>query len=409
MSDLQAPETHKVPIRTLTLFSAIVVGVSAMVGTGVFVAWQPAFELSGSYLLVALGIAAFIATLNAVSNARMARMFPESGGGYLYGRECLHPVAGQIAGWVFLLGKAASASAAALAIGAYVSPGNERVTAVVGIVLVLFINLCGLRYSVVAMTILVGVVLSVLISLSVVAGVTDTTSDSILESVTGEVSPTNVLAAAGILFVAFAGYARIAVLGSEVRNAHRNIPVAIAVSLAIVVVLYFVIALVLFAYPDSLTTVAPLETIATLTGYPRFLVVFAAVLAAGSALFALMAGLGRMIYSMSIGGHIPKPWGALVGQRAVPMRADLMIAIVLVVITLIGSIGINLAVSALFILIYYVVVHAASWTRSGASRSGASRSGASRWKSMALSRAIPGIGITANVVVVAALVSTAIR
>ena len=409
MSDLQSPETHKVPIRTLTLFSAIVVGVSAMVGTGVFVAWQPAFELSGSYLLVALGIAAFIATLNAVSNARMARMFPESGGGYLYGRECLHPVAGQIAGWVFLLGKAASASAAALAIGAYVSPGNERVTAVVGIVLVLFINLCGLRYSVVAMTILVGVVLSVLISLSVVAGVTDTTSDSILESVTGEVSPTNVLAAAGILFVAFAGYARIAVLGSEVRNAHRNIPVAIAVSLAIVVVLYFVIALVLFAYPDSLTTVAPLETIATLTGYPRFLVVFAAVLAAGSALFALMAGLGRMIYSMSIGGHLPKPWGALVGQRAVPMRADLMIAIVLVVITLIGSIGINLAVSALFILIYYVVVHAASWTRSGASRSGESRSGASRWKSMALSRVIPGIGITANVVVVAALVSTAIR
>lgn len=409
MSDLQASETPKVPIRTLTLFSAIVVGVSAMVGTGVFVAWQPAFELSGSYLLVALGIAAFIATLNAVSNARMARMFPESGGGYLYGRECIHPVAGQVAGWVFLLGKAASASAAALAIGAYVSPGNERVTAVVGIVLVLFINLCGLRYSVVAMTILVGVVLSVLISVSVIAGITDSISDSILESATGGVSPTNVLAAAGILFVAFAGYARIAVLGSEVRNAHRNIPVAIAVSLLIVVVLYFVIALVLFAHPDSLTTVAPLETIATLTGYPRFLVVVAAVLAAGSALFALMAGLGRMVYSMSLGGHLPKQWGVLAGQRAVPMRADLMIAIVLVVITLIGSIGINLAVSALFILTYYVVVHLASWTRSGENRSGKSQSGESRWKSIGLSRVIPGIGITANVVVVAALVSTAIR
>ena len=409
MSDLQAPETPKVPIRTLTLFSAIVVGVSAMVGTGVFVAWQPAFELSGSYLLVALGIAAFIATLNAVSNARMARMFPESGGGYLYGRECIHPVAGQVAGWVFLMGKAASASAAALAIGAYVSPGNERVTAVVGIVLVLFINLCGLRYSVVAMTILVGVVLSVLFSLSVFAGVTESPSDSILESVSGGVSPTNVLAAAGILFVAFAGYARIAVLGSEVRNAHRNIPVAIAVSLLIVVVLYFVIALVLFAHPDSLTTVAPLETIATLTGYPRFLVVVAAVLAAGSALFALMAGLGRMIYSMSIGGHLPKQWGALAGQRAVPMRADLMIAIVLVVITLIGSIGINLAISALFILTYYMVVHLASWTRPGASLSEESPSEESRWKSIGLSRVIPGIGITANVVVVAALVSTAIR
>jgi APA family basic amino acid/polyamine antiporter len=248
------------------------------------------------------------------------------------------------------------------------------------------------------MTILVTVVLSVLISLSVIAGVTDSTSDSILDSVTADVSVMNVLAAAGILFVAFAGYARIAVLGSEVRNARRNIPIAIAVSLAIVVLLYFVIALVLFAYPDSLLTIAPLETTATLIGYPRFLVVVAAVLAAGSALFALMAGLGRMIYSMSIGGHLPKQWGVLVGQRAVPMRADLMVAIVLVVITLTGSIGVNLAISALFILTYYMVVHAASW----------SRSGASRWKSMVLCRVIPGIGITANTVVVAALAGSAL-
>ncbi len=399
MSDLQVSETNKAPIRSLTLFAAIVVGVSAMVGTGVFVAWQPAFELSGSYLLVALGIAAFIATLNAVSNARMARMFPESGGGYLYGRECIHPVAGQVAGWVFLIGKAASASAAALAIGAYVSPGNERVTAVVSIMVVLLINLGGLRYSIVAMTILISVVLLVLISLSVVAGVTDSTSDSVLESATGGVSSVNVLAAAGILFVAFAGYARIAVLGSEVRNARRAIPIAIAVSFVIVVVLYFVIALVLFAHPDSLTTVAPLETIATFTGYPRFLVVVAAALAAGSALFALMAGLGRMIYSMSIGGHLPKHWGVLVGQRAVPRRADLMIAIVLVVITLIGSIGINLAVSAFFILIYYLVVHVSSWTRPGANR----------WRSIVLSRVIPGIGVAVNFAVVAALVSTIVR
>jgi hypothetical protein len=91
------------------------------------------------------------------------------------------------------------------------------------------------------------------------------------------------------------------------------------------------------------------------------------------------------------------------------MRADLMIAIVLVVITLIGSIGINLAISALFILTYYVIVHLASWTRSGENRSGKSQSGKSWWKSIGLSRVIPGIGITANVVVVAALVSTAIR
>lgn len=400
MPESRSAELPQSPIRSISVFSAIVVGVSAMVGTGVFVAWQPAYELANSYLFFALAIAACIAALNAISNSRMARVFPESGGGYLYGRECIHPIAGQIAGWVFLVGKAASASAAALAIGAYVSPGNEKFTALVAIIIVLLINLRGIRYSVGAMAILISIVLLVLVSLGIVAGVAESRSDEIPMQLSSEFLSTNTLAAAGIMFVAFAGYARIAVLGSEVKNPRSAIPIAIAASLAIVVTLYFVVASVLLAHPDSLITSAPLETLASLTGYPRALVEVAAVLAAGSALFALMAGLGRMIYAMAIGGHLPSQLGVLAGQRAVPRRADLIIAMVLVVITLVGSIGMNLAISAVFVLTYYMVVHVSSWTQPIANRSATDK-----WKALVLCRLVPGVGVVANIAVVAALIT----
>ena len=357
-----------------------------MVGTGVFVAWQPAYQLAGSQLLLAVAIAAVIAILNAISNARLARAFPESGGGYIYGRNRINPFAGQLAGWSFLIGKLASASAASLAIGAYLVPGQEKFVALMSIAVVLLINISGIRFSVIAMTVMIAVVLFVLLSLSAVSGMNTTPEISIAFQ---RNQSFNILAAAGIMFVAFAGYARIAVLGSEVKNPTKVIPLAIALSLAIVVVLYLVIALVLLDNTAALESITPIMALAEITGYPLWLVSIAAVLAAGSALFALVAGLGRMVYSMSSGGHLPGSLAVLTGSRAVPIRADLVVALVLIAITLMGSIAFNLAISALFVLTYYAVVHVASWRLPGR---------------MAFTRFIPIAGLLGNTLVVGALI-----
>jgi APA family basic amino acid/polyamine antiporter len=374
------------PQRTLSLFSAVIVGVAAMVGTGVFVAWQPAYQLAGSQLLLAVAIAAVIAILNAISNARLARAFPESGGGYIYGRNRINPFAGQLAGWSFLIGKLASASAASLAIGAYLVPGQEKFVALMSIAVVLLINISGIRFSVIAMTVMIAVVLFVLLSLSAVSGM-NTTPEISIDFQRNQ--SFNILAAAGIMFIAFAGYARIAVLGSEVKNPTKVIPLAIALSLIIVVVLYLVIALVLLDNTAALESITPIMALAEITGYPLWLVSIAAVLAAGSALFALVAGLGRMVYSMSSGGHLPGSLAVLTGSRAVPIRADLVVALVLIAITLMGSIAFNLAISALFVLTYYAVVHVASWRLPGR---------------MAFTRFIPIAGLLGNTLVVGALI-----
>ena len=159
--------------RVLGVRGATVVGLGAMLGTGVFAAWTPAVALAGSALLLALLIAAVVAALNATSTAALARVLPHSGGAYAYGRASLSRPAGVLAGYTFVLGKAASAGAAALTIGAYAWPGYERIIGLAAVVIALALDLRGVVKSVRVTAVLVALVLAVLAALVVAAVLAD--------------------------------------------------------------------------------------------------------------------------------------------------------------------------------------------------------------------------------------------
>ncbi|MFE3288857.1 amino acid permease, partial [Streptomyces sp. NPDC059233] len=108
--------------RTLGVSDAVVVGLGAMIGAGIFAALAPAARAAGGALLAALALAALVAYCNAHSSARLAARYPASGGTYVYGRERLGPFWGYLAGWGFVIGKTASCAAMALTVGAYVWP-----------------------------------------------------------------------------------------------------------------------------------------------------------------------------------------------------------------------------------------------------------------------------------------------
>src|SRR3954466_8754879 len=91
--------------RRLGTMDAIVVGLGAMIGAGVFAAFAPAARAAGNGLLVGLLIAAFVAYCNATSSAELAAVYPESGGAYVYGRKRLGGFWGFVAGWGFVIGK----------------------------------------------------------------------------------------------------------------------------------------------------------------------------------------------------------------------------------------------------------------------------------------------------------------
>ena len=349
--------------RTIGIGGATLIGLASMIGTGVFAAWSPAYSLAGSALLFSLMIAASIATLNAISNARMARIFPQSGGGYVYGKNCLGSKPALIAGFSFMIGKTASASAAALVIGAYLVPDHSRVIAVLAVLIVLALNLRGLKYSMIAMALSVPAVVVIIGSLIFFSPAGQVLPATVVLS--PEPTLLSIFAAAGILFVAFAGYARISVIASEVKRPRFTIPWAIGLSLTLVLVLYLVVARQLLDVPQTLESATPLEALAALNEYPVWAIQMGAVLAAGSALFALNVGIARMIFAMAHDGSLPRTLAVVSGPRSVPMRAEILTSVAVLALTIFGGIAVNLAVSGLFVLCYYVVVQLSSMTKEG--------------------------------------------
>src|SRR6185437_9978659 len=120
--------------RRLGPFDAVVIGLGSMIGAGVFAAFEPAARAAGSGLLLGLAIAAVIAYCNATSSARLAALYPETGGTYVYGRRRLGEFWGYLAGWAFVVGKTASCAAMALVVGSYVAPHHVRLVGIATVI-----------------------------------------------------------------------------------------------------------------------------------------------------------------------------------------------------------------------------------------------------------------------------------
>lgn len=334
-----------------------------MVGTGVFAVWQPALARAGTWLIAAVAIAGVVAALNATSTARLAARFPHAGGVYAYGRIQIGRPAGVLAGVVFVIGKTASAAAAALTIGLYVWPDNAKFAAVVAIVLVLAVNLRGITRSTRVAGVMVTVVIVVLLAFSALTNVG--LVDAPLENPsTFEANTQGVLAASALVFVAFAGYARVTVLGEEVRNPARVIPRAVAISFVTVGVLYVLVALTVVNAatrgvaigPAALADIAEAEVGAWL----RVAVVIAAVLAAGAVLLSLISGVGRTLFAMADAGDAPRVFAAVGSTTKVPYRAEVAAALGTGILVLAGGLVVALSVSAAMILTYYAISHLAA-------------------------------------------------
>ena len=142
----------------------------------------------------------------------------------MYGRERLGGFWGYLAGWGFVVGKPASCAAMALTVGAYLWPSQAHGVALAAVVALTAVNYRGVQKSALLTRVIVAVVLAVL-SLVVVVCLSSGETDITRLNVEGDATVFGVLQAAGLLFFAFAGYARIATLGEEARDPTRTIPV----------------------------------------------------------------------------------------------------------------------------------------------------------------------------------------
>ncbi|MEU3334139.1 APC family permease [Streptomyces sp. NPDC006668] len=352
--------------RTLGVGDAVVIGLGSMVGAGIFAALGPAARAAGSGLLVGLAVAAVVAYCNATSSARLAALYPASGGTYVYGRERLGAFWGYLAGWSFVVGKTASCAAMALTVGAYVWPEQTHAVAVAAVVALTAVNYGGIQKSAWLTRAIVAVVLAVLASVVVVClGSGASEAGRLSVGTSGGVG--GVLQAAGLLFFAFAGYARIATLGEEVRDPARTIPRAIPVALGIALAVYVcvAVAVLLVLGADGLGRAgAPLADAVRAAGVPGMVPVVrvgAAVAALGS-LLALILGVSRTTLAMARDRHLPGALSAVHPRFQVPHRAELAVGAVVAVLAATVDVRGAIGFSSFGVLAYYAVANASAWT-----------------------------------------------
>jgi APA family basic amino acid/polyamine antiporter len=337
-----------------------------MLGAGIFVALAPAASAAGSGLLIGLGIAAVVAYCNATSSARLAARYPQSGGTYVYGRERLGDFWGYTAGWSFVVGKTASCAAMALTVGYYVWPSWAHAVAVAAVVALTTLNYTGIQKSALLTRAIVAVVLAVLAAVVVVIFASGDADVSRI-GIGSDVSPAGVLQAAGLLFFAFAGYARIATLGEEVRDPARTIPRAIPIALTITLVVYGVVAVAVLAELGSDTlasTTAPLADAVAAAGFPAMepvVRVGAAVAALGS-LLALILGVSRTTLAMARDHHLPHALAAVHPRFRSPHRAEVAVGIVVAVAAAVLDVRDAIGFSSFAVLLYYAIANASAWT-----------------------------------------------
>jgi APA family basic amino acid/polyamine antiporter len=240
--------------------------------------------------------------------------------------------------------------------------------AVAAVVALVAVNYRGLTRTAALARVIVAVVLTAL-TIAVLAGLVG--GDPHLAALT-EGAPGagwyGVLQSAGLLFFAFAGYARMATLGEEVRDPVRTIPRAITLALALTVAVYAVVAVTVLSVlgPGGVAeSVAPLSAAvaAGSWGWAAPVVRIGAAAASLGALLALIAGIGRTVLAMAREADLPPALAAVHPRHRVPHRAEVLLAVVVCVLVSTTDLRGAIGFSSFGVLLYYFVANVAAFTQ----------------------------------------------
>lgn len=350
--------------RHLGVTRAIVIGLASMTGAGVFFVWAPAADAAGTALIAALLVAAVVATLNALSTAQLAMAHPVSGGAYAYGRAELGPWWGFAAGWLFMTGKTGSAAAIALIAGSYLWPDDARIVAVTAVVVFAVINATGVRSTAAVASVVVAVVLGGL-AFAIVSVIATRPLAAIEFGF--DAGWYGTLQAAAMIFFAFAGYARMATLGEEVRDPRRTLPVAIVIALVITLIVYGTVGITVTAALGTEALAASESPLADALGGAWWVRALAGVACLGS-LMSVLAGLSRTGLAMARARDLPGALARVSPRTNAPAVAEATVATLAVVAVLFLEPAQLIGVSSCAVLGYYSIAQLSALRQGGNDR-----------------------------------------
>ena len=342
--------------RTLTKKNSLYLGLSSMIGAGLFYNLAPTSNISSYSSILGLLLASTLAFANASSSAQLATLYPQTGGTYLYANKVLGKLAGNVAGIVFILGKTVSCIAIALTLGNYISPIYGKEIGIGLSVLVFAIGYKGITKTAVLAKWFVLIVVAILTFFCIAILLTPSTNFAI--PILEGFSISNLFLSAAIWFFAFTGYSRLATYGEEIKNPEKIIPSSILTGLGVTVLIYLIVNWFALAIvgprviANSNTPLLVAMDVSILSDF-SFLVVFASSIATASVFLALLPAISRIYVAMSRDGIFPKIFSKIhkINNSAYISELFVLLTVVIGIYTI--NITNAIKLSAFFILIYY--------------------------------------------------------
>jgi APA family basic amino acid/polyamine antiporter len=346
--------------RTLTLKNSIYLGLSSMIGAGLFNNIAPTAKISSYSTILGILLASTLAFANASSSAQLASLYPQTGGTYLYAKNILGKGVANVAGTVFIIGKTISCIAIALTLGNYLSPVNSKEFAVLFSFVVFLIGFSGIHKTAKIAKWFVWILFSLLAFYTISIVITPEVSFNL--PITDQLSLDNILLSGSIWFFAFTGYSRLATFGEEVKNPEKIIPTAIFTGLGITVIIYLLISWVTLSIVEPqiiMNSRTPLLIAMDLSSMSEFsfLIVFASSIAMASVFLALMPGISRIYVAMARDGILPGALSTIHKKFNSAYISELIVFIKVVVGIYHLNVINSIKLSSFFILIYYSITN----------------------------------------------------
>ncbi len=369
MSEAAEPKALR---RALGLPLLIFYGVGVTVGAGIFALVGEISSIAGTRAPLAFVLAALLASLSAGSYAMLARRFPRAAGAALYVGEAFGPSLARLAGLAVAATGIFSSAVISLAFANYlgtVVPVPNPVLALALIAALAWVTCLGVRESVwtaAAVTILEVGTLLLIVALGVPELADAAVWANALAPPTDAAGLGIIAAAAAVAFFAFIGFEDIVNMAEETVRPERDLAPAIIVTLAVTTVIYVLVTTVAVAVgerADIAESSAPMATLFTaLTGWPGSPIAAVAAVAMINGVLVQMVMASRLLYGMSRERLIPAWFGEVHPRRQTPIRAAVVVAIMIAALTLVGPLlGLARVTSYVTLAVFTLVNLSLAW------------------------------------------------
>ena len=266
LADLFAAAENKPLSRSLGAFQLTMLGVSAVIGTGIFVLSAEAAQKAGPGMMVSFVLAAFTCAFTALCYAELASMVPLSGSAYTYSYVVLGELIAWMVGWALILEYAVAASAVSVGWSNYfvgllertfsidipdaftrgpLAGGLINLPAVTIGLLMTALLIIGTRTSATinaALATIKVIALVVFIALSLPVLQAENFHPFSPNGFLGDFSGMGIAGAAASIFFAYIGFDAVSTAAEETRNPQRNMPIGVIGSLLVCTLFYLLVS-----------------------------------------------------------------------------------------------------------------------------------------------------------------------